>query len=86
MPNKNYLRGRAKEYRIIKELKEDGYSIAQRSAGSHSPVDIFAINSKKKLIKLVQAKPKSMSTNKKHKIEEDNKSLNGIFHVQFEVL
>jgi len=44
MPNKNYVNGRNKEYKVCKQLKEIGFDIAQRSAGSHSPIDIFAIN------------------------------------------
>ena len=57
MPNKNYLKGRRKEWKTCKELKEDGFIIAQRSAGSHSPIDVFAINKEKKLIKFIQCKP-----------------------------
>lgn len=84
--NKNYNNGRAKEYRIANKLKEQGYDIAQRSAGSHSPIDVFAIDIEKKIIRLIQAKPASLSDNKKKKIEEDNKGLNGAFMVLFEVI
>jgi Holliday junction resolvase len=41
LPNPNYIRGRSKEYRAMTLLKDDGWVVA-RSAGSHSPVDIFA--------------------------------------------
>lgn len=85
MGNKNYINGRAKEYKIIKQKKEEGFNIAQRSAGSHSPVDVFAIDSKRKIIHLVQSKPKSMSNNKKEEIERLNNDLNGIFEVRFYV-
>ena len=54
--NRNYQRGRAFEYRICQSLKKQGYEIVQRSAGSHSVVDIWAIDVKNKKIKLVQAK------------------------------
>ena len=84
--NKNYNNGRAKEYRICTKLKEQGYDIAQRSAGSHSPVDVFAIDIKKKVIRLIQAKPASLSDNKKKEIEDTNKGLNGAFMVLFEVI
>ena len=44
MPNKNYIKGRRKEYKICKKLIEKGFDIAQRTAGSHSPIDIIVIN------------------------------------------
>ena len=50
MPNKNYIKGRRKEYKICKMLREDGYDIVQRTAGSHSPVDIIAICKENKKI------------------------------------
>lgn len=43
MPNLNYNRGRASEYRAIKELEAEGYT-AIRSAGSHSCADVVAWN------------------------------------------
>jgi Holliday junction resolvase len=39
--NKQYARGRAYEYKALIELREEGW-LAQRSAASHSPIDIFA--------------------------------------------
>ncbi len=86
MPNKNYIKGRRKEYAICNKLKEQGYHIAQRSAGSHSPIDVFAIDWDKKIIRFIQAKPDSMSDNKKKEIEEKNKKLNGAFMCLFEVV
>lgn len=41
MPNPNYNRGRSKEYKAMEMLKAEGWVVA-RSAGSHSPVDVFA--------------------------------------------
>lgn len=58
MPNKNYIKGRKKEYSIVHKLKKKGFDIVQRTAGSRSPVDIIAIHRKKKIILLVQSKPK----------------------------
>jgi Holliday junction resolvase len=58
----NYLKGRRKEYQIIKQLKTEGWTIVTRSAGSHSPIDIFAI--KEGEILFIQSKPKNFS--KKH--------------------
>ena len=83
--NKNYVKGRRKEYKITKKYKDMGYEIAQRSAGSHSPVDVFAIDRDTRTIRLIQAKPDSMSDNAKKKIIEENKWLNGLFRVVFEV-
>ena len=86
MVNKNYQKGRAKEYRICNQLKEDGFIISQRSAGSHSPIDVFAIHKKKKKIVFVQAKPKSMSDKNKKKLADELDWLNGNFKVEFKVI
>ena len=48
-----YSRGRSKEYRAMELLRRDGW-VAGRSAGSHSPVDIFA--AKAGITLLVQVK------------------------------
>ena len=67
MPNKNYNRGRAYENRICAKLKKDGWTIAQRSAGSHSPVDIWAVDIPNKKIKLIQCKTgRTKETEKKN--------------------
>lgn len=42
MPNSNYNRGRAYEYKAKKELEVEGYSVI-RAAGSHGPWDLVAI-------------------------------------------
>ena len=86
MPNKIYRKGRRKEYGVCDSLKKDGYDIVQRSAGSHSPIDIFAIDIENKIIKLVQVKSGLFLGNELQKIEEDNKLLNGKFEVVFEVI
>jgi Holliday junction resolvase len=39
--NKNYRSGRAFEYETMETWRERGYEVS-RSAGSHSPVDVFA--------------------------------------------
>ena len=84
-------KGTRKEEMIVSELKKEGYDIAQRSAGSNSPIDIFAISIKNKTIKLIQSKRvmnQSMSfVNEKLKkeLEEEYKYLNGLFNVVFEV-
>jgi Holliday junction resolvase len=42
MPNKNYQKGRAFEYKIKKKYEDKGYLVF-RSAGSHSVADLIAI-------------------------------------------
>jgi Holliday junction resolvase len=58
MPNKNYIRGRAFEYEVRKELELRGI-ITYRTAGSHGQFDIigFALNR----IILIQCKTKVTS-------------------------
>ena len=85
MPNKNYEAGRRKEYKICNDLKEQGFEIVQRTAGSHSPVDIIAINKNLGEIRLIQAKPDSMAEIAKERLLKENKWLNGWFEVFFEV-
>jgi hypothetical protein len=43
MGNKQYVSGRAREYRIMEALRKEGFEIVARSAGSHSEVDVWAI-------------------------------------------
>jgi len=43
VPNKNYISGRRAEYRAIRDIIARGAILAQRSAGSHSPVDVWAV-------------------------------------------
>lgn len=86
MVNLKYKRGRNKEYRIRERLLyEEGYDIVQRSAGSRSPIDIWAIRKKDKKIKLVQSKHDDLSETAKKKLEKENEWLNGEFTVSFEV-
>lgn len=82
MPNKNYIKGRRKEYKLCKELKKEGFDIVQRTAGSHSPVDILAIDMTKMIILLVQAKPDNY---KEKKYDLYKKFLAGRFDVKFEI-
>lgn len=91
MNKKIYNQGRRKEYKICEQLKKEGFDIIQRTAGSHSPVDIVAIAIKEKRILLIQSKRtlnKDMmfiDSSLKNKIEEKNKELNGDYNVLFEV-
>ena len=85
MSIKFYVKGRRKEYKIVRGLRDKG-DIAQRSAGYHSPIDVFGIHMERKEILLIQAKPDSMSSNARKKLEEENAGLNGTFEVRFIVI
>ena len=92
MANNFYKAGRRKEYKIVEDFRKDGFEIVERTAGSHSEIDIIAIDLKNKKINLIQSK-RSMNHDMsyidpklKEKIEEKNKELNGLFTVCFEVL
>jgi len=85
MPNKNYIKGRRKEYKVVNQFKKEEY-IAFRSAGSHSPIDVVAINPLKKIINLIQCKPNDMSENAKQKLYDANKYLEGEYIVIFEIV
>jgi len=84
--NANYRRGRAKEYRCCNKLKKEGFDLVQRTAGSHSEVDVLAIKIDTKEIKFIQCKPKSMGVKAKQRIIDRNKGLNGKFICSFEVI
>lgn len=86
MPNKFYRKGVKKEHKIVKNLKADGFDIAQRSAGSHSPIDIFAINKKDKKILFIQSKPDNYPKTRAETICKDLDYLNDEFKVEFILL
>jgi len=87
-----YNKGRRKEYAIIDDLKKQGFDIVQRTAGSHSPIDIIAINIKSRVIKFIQSKRdlsktmKETNQQQKQKIEDEMRSLNNAFRCEFEVM
>lgn len=57
MTTTNYTRGRGKEYRTIAKLrKQYPDAIIQRSAGSRSKVDIWAIDPLTRTVILIQCK------------------------------
>lgn len=53
MNNKQYTQGRQIEYKIVNYYKNKGY-YACRTAGSHGPFDVIAMNDKE--VVLIQAK------------------------------
>lgn len=79
MGNSNYIKGRKKEYEIVHRLRDKGFDIVQRTAGSRSPIDIIAIHKEKKIILLVQSKPKGYHSKK----YEEYYWLNDKFKVSF---
>lgn len=66
MPNHGYNRGRAREYKVMELLRNDGW-IVGRSAGSHSPVDVFAAKDGRVL--LVQVKSGAARVNSEELME-----------------
>ena len=85
MPNKQYVKGRKKEYWIVKNLRRKGYEIVQRTAGSHSPIDVIAINPKTQEILFVQSKY-DMEEKEKLKIEKEMEFLNKLYNVRFKCI
>lgn len=81
----NYQIGLRKEYKIVKELKKAGWDIVQRSAGSRSPIDIWAVNKDLKLIKLIQVKPDNFKGRDYLELVTIYKWLNDNFKVEFSV-
>ena len=79
MPNKNYVKGRRKEYKICNEFKDAGFDIVQRTAGSHSPIDVIAISRDTRTIFFIQSKPENHKLGK----YEEEEWLNGEFKVEF---
>jgi Holliday junction resolvase len=92
MGNSLYKQGRRKEYYICSQLKELGFNIVFRSAGSHSCIDIVAIDTTTKVIKLIQCK-RTIKENMnyvneqlKDKLINENKYINGLYNVVFDVM
>lgn len=77
MVNKNYIKGRAKEYRILKRLRKEGFN-AIRASGSHGFADIVGIHPDGVIV-WIQAKPESMSENAKRSIERRYEWVNNQF-------
>jgi len=84
MPNRQYIKGRRKEYAIIHDEKVLG-RLAFRSAGSHSPVDVVSIDTKEHVIRLIQSKPDDYAPIQIARLMKFNERLNGTFKVIFQV-
>lgn len=85
MPNKNYLKGRAKEQRIKRKLEKEGY-ICIRSAGSKSFADIICIDRNVGIVRFIQCKPKNFSEKKKKELLKKYCWLFNILKCSFEVI
>ncbi len=68
MPNRNYIRGRQREYRVMNMLEDLGY-ICVRAAGSKGMFDVVAIGPKD--IRLVQVKLNRNASPKEKAILKD---------------
>lgn len=84
MTNKNYLKGRAKEYRLKYKFEKQGF-IVLRTAQSRGFADLIAINPNSKEIIFIQSKPRSISNNAKEKLEKQFEFMNDSFLCGFQV-
>jgi hypothetical protein len=82
MPNRQYESGRRAEYKCMKEQRRLGYSIVTRSAGSHSPIDVIAIDPLTHSIRLIQVKSGNSAEREKAKVRLDILALTGEYHVE----
>lgn len=57
MPNNAYLRSTKREREIVNKARAEG-KIAGRTAGSHSPFDVYVWDRKNKVMSLIQVKTK----------------------------
>lgn len=80
MGNKNYLKGVRKERKLVNEARAKG-CLAFRSAGSHSPIDVFILDPVARIIHLVQCKPKSMSKKAQERLKAELKWCDGTYSV-----
>lgn len=84
MVNLRYRKGRAKEYRLKRQLEKAGY-IVLRMSGSHGFCDIVSIDPEKKTVYFIQVKPKNFPESQKEKLEKKYEWLNDIFACEFDV-
>lgn len=97
MPNKNYLNGRAKEYRIAKKWHEDGWTV-WRTAGSHGEVDLICIKQEEKdlgvypyvvlsgKIVLIQSKGGKSGARERKKLEPLKLKYDGLYSLSVEIV
>ena len=83
MPNKNYQKGRRKEYALKRKLESEGWLVL-RSAGSHGFADLVAISETKVIF--IQCKPDNFSDLDKSRLLEKYKFINSYRECFFEVI
>ena len=64
MPNNRYLRSVGKERYLVNQYRKLG-AIAARSAGSHSPIDVWIFHPKEAKVIMIQVKTKKGARNLK---------------------
>lgn len=78
MVNRNYLNGRAREYRLMNSLKEQGFKVF-RMSGSHGEFDLIALNPITHVIHFIQVKPTSLSKQAKTRLQSKISWANAIW-------
>lgn len=85
MSNPKYVKGRAREYAIMKNYKRRGW-IVLRSAGSHSPFDVVAVNKALKQVTFIQSKAGVFSKANRDILMKEYDWLNNEFLCKFMLL
>jgi hypothetical protein len=80
----NYRNGRSKEYRIMDKFRKKD-CVVLRSAGSHSIIDVVAIDPLNSKIYLIQSKVGDLSKPQKERILMEGSKLTGKYEVLFEL-
>jgi Holliday junction resolvase len=85
--NRNYIRGRAKEYRLKAKLEKEGWGIVLRTAGSHGPFDLIAIRKSAGVgwIRLIQVKSGKSRKRESRKALKEIEKFTGSYSVTAEV-
>jgi Holliday junction resolvase len=74
--NRNYVKGRSREYRAMNALRKDGWMVS-RSAASHGAVDVFAAKDGKVLLVQVKSGRARATKEELEELVEWGKSANG---------
>ncbi len=85
MSNRNYRRGRDKEYRVKKKLEKQGFTVL-RTAGSHGFADLVAIDEVNNFVDFIQCKPRSMGEKAKERLIKEMPLEEGDFKVRLKVI
>lgn len=76
----NYQRAANRERKLVNQYRKEGW-IALRSAGSHSPIDVIAINPSTREIRLIQSKIGELSKKEADEVINLITSLSGNYKV-----